>query len=205
MADQFDETLIQRLSKMPPGTRTKEQDAYLNDYCKAAGITSDTTGTNVSKNSTISLRASSINLSALSSNPRIALERSMEGVEDRWNRSSTVASKPKTMSSCSVAIPPPPASSRGSTVVRSRPNAAAPSEASSRTTVRASGESRNPTGGMSLDEIARLGTGTPKETDQQFRELIDEMVAAQRTLSENDTKQRYFFFNQQKKNKDLGS
>ncbi|EEU35706.1 uncharacterized protein NECHADRAFT_87963 [Fusarium vanettenii 77-13-4] len=191
MADQFDDTLIQRLSKMPPGTRTKEQDAYLNDYCKAASITSDTTGTNASKNSTISLRASSINLSALSSNARIALERSMEGVEDRWNRCKLRAADL--------------ARSRASTVVRNRPNATAPSEATSRTTVRASGEPPSPNACMPLDEIARLGTGTAKETDREFRELIDEMVAAQKTLSENDTKQRYFFFSQQKKNKDSGS
>ncbi|RMJ13870.1 hypothetical protein CDV36_006454 [Fusarium kuroshium] len=204
MADHFDEGLIQRLSKMAPGTRTKEQDAYLNDYCKAAGITSDTTGTNASKTSTISLRASSINLSALSSNARSALERSMEGVEDRWNRSSMVASKANTPSPYSAAAPPHSASGRGSTVVRTRINAPT-SEAGSRTTVKASGGPPKPTGAMSLDEIARLGTGTPKQTDRQFRELIDEMVTAQKTLSENDTKQRYFFFNQQKKNKDLGS
>ncbi|RSM03138.1 hypothetical protein CDV31_010622 [Fusarium ambrosium] len=183
MADHFDEGLIQRLSKMAPGTRTKEQDAYLNDYCKAAGITSDTTGTNASKTSTISLRASSINLSALSSNARSALERSMEGVEDRWNRSSMVASKANTPSLYSAAAPPHSTSGRGSTVVRTRINAPT-SEAGSRTTVKASGVPLKPTGAMSLDEIARLGTGTPKQTDRQFRELIDEMVTAQKTLSE---------------------
>ncbi|RSL44144.1 hypothetical protein CEP54_014807 [Fusarium duplospermum] len=205
MAKQFDLALIQHLVNQPPDSLTKQQEAYLNDYCVAAGMTSETTGTGASKSSLVSSRASSINLSALSSNARFALERRMEGVEDRWNRSSTAPSKAKTPSSYSVASTPIPASSGRSTVVQSRPNAAGPSEAGSRTTVKASREPPELTAGMSLDEIARLGTGTPKETDRQFRELIDEMVAAQKTLSENDTKQRYFFFNQQKKKTDSGS
>ncbi|KAF5651911.1 hypothetical protein F25303_3812 [Fusarium sp. NRRL 25303] len=47
-------------------------------------------------------------------------------------------------------------------------------------------------------DASRLGTGSSEQTEEEFKELIDEMVALQQGMSLNEQKQRWMFFNIQK-------
>ncbi|CVL07197.1 uncharacterized protein FMAN_15320 [Fusarium mangiferae] len=50
-------------------------------------------------------------------------------------------------------------------------------------------------------DASRLGTGSSEQTEEEFKELIDEMVALQQGMSLNEQKQRWMFFNIQKQRK----
>ncbi|KAF5986965.1 hypothetical protein FBULB1_2171 [Fusarium bulbicola] len=53
-------------------------------------------------------------------------------------------------------------------------------------------------------DASQLGTGSLAQTEEQFRELIDEMAALQQNMSLNEQKQRWLFFNLQKQRKGNG-
>ncbi|KAF5606309.1 uncharacterized protein FSUBG_6142 [Fusarium subglutinans] len=53
-------------------------------------------------------------------------------------------------------------------------------------------------------DASQLGTGSLAQTEEQFRELIDEMAALQQNMSLNEQKQRWLFFNLQKQRKGTG-
>ncbi|KAF5682105.1 hypothetical protein FDENT_7802 [Fusarium denticulatum] len=58
---------------------------------------------------------------------------------------------------------------------------------------------------LKLDKDAsQLGTGSSEQTEEQFKELIDEMAALQQSMSVNEQKQRWMFFNLQKQRKEKG-
>ncbi|KLO90114.1 uncharacterized protein Y057_8469 [Fusarium fujikuroi] len=50
-------------------------------------------------------------------------------------------------------------------------------------------------------DASQLGTGSSEQTEEEFKELIDEMVALQQGMSLNEQKQRWMFFNIQKQRK----
>lgn len=50
-------------------------------------------------------------------------------------------------------------------------------------------------------DASQLGTGSSVQTEEEFKELIDEMVALQQGMSLNEQKQRWMFFNIQKQRK----
>ncbi|KLO80572.1 Uncharacterized protein LW93_2911 [Fusarium fujikuroi] len=50
-------------------------------------------------------------------------------------------------------------------------------------------------------DVSQLGTGSSVQTEEEFKELIDEMVALQQGMSLNEQKQRWMFFNIQKQRK----
>ncbi|KAF5530885.1 hypothetical protein FNAPI_13443 [Fusarium napiforme] len=53
-------------------------------------------------------------------------------------------------------------------------------------------------------DASQLGTGSSEQTEEQFKELIDEMAALQQSMSVNEQKQRWMFFNLQKQRKEKG-
>ncbi|KAF5716313.1 hypothetical protein FGLOB1_2593 [Fusarium globosum] len=53
-------------------------------------------------------------------------------------------------------------------------------------------------------DVSQLGTGSSVQTEEEFKELIDEMVAPQQGMSLNEQKQRWMFFNIQKQRKGKG-
>ncbi|KAG9494778.1 hypothetical protein J7337_013917 [Fusarium musae] len=54
-------------------------------------------------------------------------------------------------------------------------------------------------------DASQLGTGSSEQTEEQFKELIDEMAALQQSMSVNEQKQRWMFFNLQKQRKEKGA
>ncbi|KAF5675734.1 hypothetical protein FDENT_9655 [Fusarium denticulatum] len=66
------------------------------------------------------------------------------------------------------------------------------------------GQTTTPPSLQAVKDASQLGTGSSEQTEEQFKELIDEMAALQQSMSVNEQKQRWMFFNLQKQRKDKG-